>query len=81
MDKKALGRECFKHKFGLDRVTSRRGGYSNIFIHTSARTILLGLNIEFQYLEGMKILWIFFVGHQKIGRVVGVNFMFFKVFS
>ena len=28
----------------------------------------------------MKILWIFFGGHHKVGLVLGVIFMFFRVF-
>ena len=30
---------------------------------------------------GMKILWIFFWGHPKIGLVLGVISMYFRVFS
>ena len=30
---------------------------------------------------GMKILWIFFGGHPKIGLVLGVISMYFRVFS
>ena len=29
----------------------------------------------------MKILWIFFGGHDKIGLVLGVSSMYFRVFS
>ena len=29
----------------------------------------------------MKILWIFFGGHDKIGLVLCVSFMYFRVFS
>ena len=48
-------------------------------------------NFEFQYflgffrknefLGGMKILWIFFWGHHKIGLYLGVISMHFRVFS
>ena len=30
---------------------------------------------------GMKILWIFLGGHDKIGLVLGVSSMYFRVFS
>ena len=30
---------------------------------------------------GMKILWIFYGGHDKIGLVLGVSSMYFRVFS
>ena len=30
---------------------------------------------------GMKILWIFFLGYPKIGLVLGVISMYFRVFS
>ena len=63
------------------------GGYSDIFIHTWARTIFLGQIFEFQYFFwvfrkmnifwGMKILWILFWGHPKIGLVLGVISMYF----
>ena len=47
-------------------------------------------NCEFQYfrgfskkyfLGGMKILWIFFGGHHKIGLYLGVISMHLKIFS
>ena len=48
-------------------------------------------NFEFQYflgvfrkiniILGMKILWIFFGGHRKIGLYLGVISMHFRVFS
>ena len=51
----------------------------------------LGQNFEFQYFLGgfqkkniflgLKILWIFFWGHHKIGLYLGVISMHFKVFS
>ena len=34
-----------------------------------------------EYILGMKILWIFFWGHPKIGLVLGVISMYLRVFS
>ena len=67
------------------------GGYSDICIHTYARDIFWVQNFEFQYFLGVfrkniifwdvKILWIYFGGHHKIGLYLGVISMHFMVFS
>ena len=69
------------------------GGYSEIFIHTYAWGYFLGFKIlnfnifwGFQKKKkniflGMKILWIFFGGHHKIGLYLGVISMHYMVFS
>ena len=65
------------------------GGYSDIFMHAKARVIFFGVqNFEFRYfwrfsekMRGMKILWIFFGGHHKMGLYLGVISMDFRVFS
>ena len=44
-------------------------GYSDISIHKN------------KYFLGMKILWIFLGGHQKIGLYLGVISMYFRVIS
>ena len=68
-------------------------GGADIFIHTQARVIFFWFQIfEFQYFSGfsekmiisffgMTILWIFFVGHHKIGLYLVVISMHFRVFS
>ena len=67
-----------------------QGGYSNIFIRRLGS--FFGVqNFEFRYFGGgfrkmnifggMKILWIFFDCHQKIGQYLGVISMHFSVFS
>ena len=38
-------------------------------------------NININIFVGMKILWIFLGGHDKIGLVLGVSSMYFSVFS
>ena len=45
----------------------------NIFLGFSEKLII--------YFWGMKILWIFFGGHHKIGLYLGVISMHFRVFS
>ena len=63
---------------------------SDIFIHTLARVIfwfnILNFNIfgvfrKINIFWGMKILWIFFGGHHKIGLYLCVISMHFRVFS
>ena len=82
--------ECLTRDRGEAASSPGAGeGYSDIFIHTSARVIFLVQNFEFQYFFGfseeeklgMKILWICFWGHHKIGLYLGVISMHFKVIS
>ena len=68
------------------------GRYSDTFIHTYARVIFWAQNFEFQFFFcgfqkifkkffwSMKILWIFFSGHHKIGLYLVVRSMHFRVF-
>ena len=70
------------------------GGYSEIFLLRRLGLFFLVQNFEFQYFlgfskkiiffgggGGMKIMWIFFWGHHKIGLYLGVISMHFRVFS
>ena len=67
------------------------GGGTLIFSYIRRLGPLFGSQIfEFQYFLGfseklyflgMNILWIFFWGHSKIGLVLGVISMYFRVFS
>ena len=41
----------------------------------------LGVFRKMNIFLGMKILWLFFGGHPKIGLVLGVTSMYFRVFS
>ena len=69
----------------------RKGGGTVIFSYIRRLgPFFLGQIFEFQYFLvfrkmnifwGMNILWIFFRGHPKIGLVLGVIFMYFRVFS
>ena len=43
--------------------------------------IFLGVFRKINILLGMKILWLFFGGHHKIGLYLGVISMYFRVFS
>ena len=62
-----------------------------IFLYMCRLEPIFGLNFEFQYFFGfseknkyfwgMKILWIFFGGHHKIGQYLEVISMHLTVFS
>ena len=67
------------------------GGYSDIFIRTLARVIFLFKILNFnifggfqknKYFGGMKILWLFYLGHLFMGYWfrMGVVFFFFFFF-
>ena len=66
----------------MGRGEARREGYPDIFIRMLAWVIFLGFkNLNFnifggfqknKYFFGMKILWIFFWGHHKIGLYLGL---------
>ena len=67
------------------------GGGTLKFLYIRRLGLFFGVqNFEFQYFLGfskknfggdMKILWIFFGGHHKIGLYFGVVSMHFRVFS
>ena len=68
------------------------GGGGTLILHTYVGwVIFLGFKIlififvfgfqKKEYFWGIKILWIFFLGHLKIGLYLGVISMHFRVFS
>ena len=86
---------CIQSKYSLSRSQGRGGGGGRgtlIFSYIRGLGPFFWVqNFEFRYFfwvfskinifGGMKILWIFFWGHHKIGLYLEVISMHFKVFS